>query len=34
MTMDESEMRSELEPWNVSVIIKDCEQSVEAQCML
>ena len=24
MTMDESEMRSELEPWNVSVIIKDC----------
>ena len=25
MTMDGGEKRSELEPWNVSVMIKDCE---------
>ena len=38
--MDDCEMRSEIEPWNVSVIIKGCETMragsvhiVEVQCV-
>ena len=35
MAMAGGEMRSEFEPWNVSVIIKKTvERCVQAQCML